>query len=167
TITVTDSGLTGYAWSENNGWINLSPSESGVKNDGEGNLSGFAWDSTAGWVSFQGVAIDSSGLFHGQAVGANETINFDCAACAVETDWRPESARIPSPGGFGTGGGISLVTTATSAPAGSPTTRPPSTVPLSLSKATPSSQSRPLAQTGPAASNTSPLSGPTVTRGSN
>ncbi|MHB8660926.1 MAG: peptidoglycan-binding domain-containing protein [Minisyncoccota bacterium] len=97
-ITVTDSTLTGYAWSANDGWINLAPAQGGVKNDGAGNLSGYAWDAGAGWVNFSGVKINSSGKFTGQAtggtvLGASYQINFDCANCDVETDWRPASSR--------------------------------------------------------------------------
>ncbi|MHB8710541.1 MAG: peptidoglycan-binding domain-containing protein [Minisyncoccota bacterium] len=102
-VTVTDSVLTGYAWSANDGWINLNPtscgnSTCGVKNDGAGNLSGYAWDAGAGWVNFSGVTINSSGKFTGTAtggtvLGAIYQINFDCANCDVETDWRPASAR--------------------------------------------------------------------------
>ena len=39
-VHVTDSKLTGYAWGENIGWINLAPSHEGVLNDAEGHLSG-------------------------------------------------------------------------------------------------------------------------------
>lgn len=97
-VTVTDTGLTGYVWSANDGWINLAPAQSGVKNDGVGNLSGSAWDAGAGWVNFSGVKINSSGKFTGSAtggtvLGASYQINFDCANCDVETDWRPASAR--------------------------------------------------------------------------
>lgn len=97
-ITVTSSVVSGYAWSANDGWINLSPAFGGVKNDGNGVLSGFAWDEVAGWVDFSGVTIDSSGVFHGKATGgvingANYAINFDCASCGVQTDWRPASSR--------------------------------------------------------------------------
>lgn len=105
TITITDSSLSGYAWSANSGWINFAPSGSGVTNNGNGTLGGFAWDSSQGWVSFIGVTIDSSGRFHGKAVGANETITFDCANCDVRTDWRPASSRITSSSSSGGGGG--------------------------------------------------------------
>jgi hypothetical protein len=97
-VTVTDAGLSGYAWSANDGWINLAPAQGGVRNDGNGGLSGSAWDETAGWVDFSGVTINASGQFHGQATGgtvsgASYAINFDCTFCDVETDWRPVSVR--------------------------------------------------------------------------
>ncbi|MFA5745089.1 MAG: hypothetical protein WC887_02650 [Candidatus Paceibacterota bacterium] len=106
-LTITDSAITGYAWSANTGWINFDTTQSGVTNDGEGTLGGFAWDSNAGWISFSGVTIDSSGQFHGQATGGTVNgvsygINFECTSCVVSTDWRPASSR-PS----GSGGGSS------------------------------------------------------------
>ena len=68
-VVVTDSTLTGYAWGENTGWINLAPTNGGVVNDGEGNLSGYAWGEGAGWVNFNptngGVTIGTTGFFTG------------------------------------------------------------------------------------------------------
>lgn len=103
TVSVSDTALTGYAWSANDGWINLSPSQGGVKNDGTGKLSGFAWDSVAGWVNFSGVTIDSSGKFHGMATGgtvngASYAINFDCTSCDVETNWTRAAAAAVNNG---------------------------------------------------------------------
>ncbi|MHB8710208.1 MAG: peptidoglycan-binding domain-containing protein [Minisyncoccota bacterium] len=113
-VTVTDSALTGYAWSANDGWINLAPAQGGVKNDGVGNLSGYAWDAGAGWVNFSGVTIDSLGKFHGTAtggtvLGAIYQINFDCAHCDVETDWRPASARTTTTTTVASNGSISPI----------------------------------------------------------
>ncbi|MHB8710028.1 MAG: peptidoglycan-binding domain-containing protein [Minisyncoccota bacterium] len=118
-VTVTDSALTGYAWSANDGWINLNPtncgnSTCGVKNDGAGNLSGYAWDAGAGWVNFSGVKINSSGKFTGTAaggtvLGAIYQINFDCAHCDVETDWRPASSRTTTTTTVASNGSISPV----------------------------------------------------------
>ncbi|MBI9085453.1 MAG: DUF1566 domain-containing protein [Desulfobacterales bacterium] len=51
-VTVTSSAVTGYAWGENIGWINLSPATAGVTNDGCGHLSGWAWGENIGWISF-------------------------------------------------------------------------------------------------------------------
>jgi len=51
---VADSALSGNAWSDNYGWINLSPANGGVVNNGAGKLSGNAWGQEAGWISFQG-----------------------------------------------------------------------------------------------------------------
>jgi len=89
-VQVTDSGLSGYAWSTNYGWINLNPVDSGVKNDSNGNLSGYAWGEQTGYIGFAGVVINSSGVFTGQANGTvTGLLNFNCTYCNVTTDWRP------------------------------------------------------------------------------
>src|SRR5579863_554273 len=91
---VTDSALTGYAWSDNYGWINLNPTNGGVLNNGNGVLSGSAWGEGIGWIHFSGVTINSSGLFTGTAsVDNGGSINFSCDHCNVTTDWRPASQR--------------------------------------------------------------------------
>lgn len=94
--TVDTTSVTGYGWSANFGWINLNPDQGGVKNDGNGNLSGTAWSSSKGWMDFSAVKINtSSGLFTGEAVGANGNtaiLNFDCLDCSVTTTWRPPAA---------------------------------------------------------------------------
>lgn len=106
-VSVTDSGLTGYAWAESDGWINLNPSTSGVDNDGSGNLSGYAWGESIGWINFNpangGVSI-SNGEFDGYAWGEGiGWIEFDCGdvESCVYTDWAPSSGG----GGPGSGGG--------------------------------------------------------------
>lgn len=131
-VTVTDNILSGYAWSANDGWINLAPALSGVKNNGSGTLSGFAWDESAGWVNFTGVTIDSSGQFQGQATGgtvngASYAINFDCTSCSVVTDWRPSSRA-------GFTGSISpiIVTTVTPPPPSASSTVPVVSLPSPL-----------------------------------
>src|SRR5689334_8874287 len=58
TVTVSDDALAGFAWSRDAGWLNLSPAEGGVTNDGAGHLGGYAWSSTLGWITFSGVVID-------------------------------------------------------------------------------------------------------------
>ncbi len=107
-VSVSDDELTGYVWSESFGWINLSPAQSGVLNDGDGNLSGYAWGELAGWVNFNpvngGVSIEE-GFFNGEAWGENTGwIIFDCSdlvnSC-VYTDWRPPSTNPPGGGGGG------------------------------------------------------------------
>ncbi len=104
-IHITDSVLTGSAWSENVGWIKLDPTTSGVKNTSDGVLSGYAWSENVGWINFSGVSINSSGEFTGMATGGTNTgrINFDCTYCNVATDWRPQSQRQTIGGG---GGGL-------------------------------------------------------------
>lgn len=45
--------LSGYAWSENAGWINFAPSGGGVSLDNTtGELKGYAWGENIGWLSF-------------------------------------------------------------------------------------------------------------------
>lgn len=97
-VTVTDTGLTGFAWGENIGWINLSPTGGGVANDGQGNLSGFAWAENMGWINFSpaggGVHIDSSGVFSGKAWGENTGwISFGSNGAvpfSLTTSWIPQ-----------------------------------------------------------------------------
>jgi hypothetical protein len=103
-VQVSDSGLTGWAWSENAGWISLSctnrscAGESyGVTNDGCGTLSGFAWSENFGWINFAptgaGVFIDpKTGNFSGRAWSENAGwITFSSAGpnpYRVATAWR-------------------------------------------------------------------------------
>ena len=103
---ITDSGLTGYAWSQNFGWIKLDPTQSGVDNNAEGALSAYVWGEQTGWINFSGVTVSSAGVFSGTAsVDSGGSINFGCANCNVTTDWRPASTRS---GGSGGGGGGSV-----------------------------------------------------------
>lgn len=93
-VRVTDNNVGGYAWSSNYGWINLAPKNNGVNNNGEGNLSGNAWGENLGWINFSGVTISKTGIFTGTATGeVVGTINFSCDKCNVATDWRPISQR--------------------------------------------------------------------------
>jgi len=81
----------GYIWSENLGWISLNcantnsceTSDYKITNDKEGNLSGYAWGENIGWVNFSpengGVKINSNGEFSGYAWGENiGWIVFNC-----------------------------------------------------------------------------------------
>lgn len=121
-VQVTDTLLTGYAWSETSGWINLSPTKGGVTNTPDGVLSGYAWGQNTGWINFAptkgGVTIDSTGFFHGYAWSQNMGwISFNCAdnsSCGidnykVQTDWRPASTRPSSTQSSNTGSGGSGV----------------------------------------------------------
>ncbi|MFZ2038550.1 MAG: carboxypeptidase-like regulatory domain-containing protein, partial [Minisyncoccia bacterium] len=91
-VNVTDTEVTGYAFGENIGWINLhsaSTTSWGVENDGNGNLSGYAWSTNIGWINFDtastSVTIDSNGYFHGYAWNnVKGWISFNCED--VETD---------------------------------------------------------------------------------
>jgi hypothetical protein len=104
-VTVTNSAITGYAWGDYVGWINLNPTNGGVTNDGYGNLSGYAWGEQTGWINFKptngGVTIDASGNFNGYAWSETKGwIVFNCATdntCGtlshkVQTSWVPISA---------------------------------------------------------------------------
>ncbi len=95
-VHVTNTLVTGDIWSSQYGWINLSSTNGGVTNDGNGTLGGTAWSSGLGWIPFTGVTIDSNGVFggtagtHGSVAGR---INFSCTNCTVTTDWRPVSVQ--------------------------------------------------------------------------
>ncbi len=115
-ISISDgSGIDGYAWGEELGWINFNPATSGVNVvPSTGVLNGYAWSSTSGWINFNpangGVTITTAGEFSGWAWASGAYggwIKFNCAdanAC-VKTDWVPISARSGGGGGGG-GGGI-------------------------------------------------------------
>ncbi|MDO8561891.1 MAG: hypothetical protein Q7S05_03635 [bacterium] len=45
------SGLSGYAWSDNIGWVSLSGSNYGIAIDNNGKLSGYAWSDNIGWIT--------------------------------------------------------------------------------------------------------------------
>lgn len=66
---ITSSAFTGYAWNDSYGWIKLDVSTSGVKNNSSGVLSGHAWGDNLGWIDFAGVTISSSGKLTGTATG--------------------------------------------------------------------------------------------------
>ena len=110
-VMVSNHVVTGSAFGQNTGWINLSPSDGGVLNDTHGNLSGYAWGNSAGWINFNpqngGVMIDGGGFFHGMAWSQNfGWIIFNCdteGTCGTEnykvrTSWRPGSADASSSG---------------------------------------------------------------------
>jgi hypothetical protein len=44
-------GLSGYAWSDNIGWVSLSGSNYGIDVDNNGKLSGYAWSDNIGWIT--------------------------------------------------------------------------------------------------------------------
>ena len=60
--------LTGYAWSENIGWISFATSTNGnnsVTVDTNGNMSGYAWSDNIGWIKFGGLSNFPSGSLEG------------------------------------------------------------------------------------------------------
>jgi hypothetical protein len=95
-VHITDTAVTGHAWSKQYGWINLNPDGAGVINNCAGQLGGKAWSRALGWLDFSGVSIDTSGIFTGLG-GTPGTkagrINFSCTNCAVATDWMQCSLR--------------------------------------------------------------------------
>ncbi|MEI6345702.1 MAG: carboxypeptidase-like regulatory domain-containing protein [bacterium] len=172
-VHVTDTQLSGYAWSDYYGWVNLRPTGYGVINDGSGNLSGYAWGQNTGWINFHPssssvrVVIDSSGDFSGYAWGQNiGWIVFNCttnSSCGggsfkVSTDWRPASVRNVSSGGGGGGGsgsgapsGGTPPSTPAPTPAPTPTpTEPPAPPPESVPEPTPPPPVTPPEVTPPA-----------------
>lgn len=53
--TAADSPLTGYAWSENAGWINFTNGSATINNDSvvtTGEIKGYAWGENIGWINF-------------------------------------------------------------------------------------------------------------------
>ncbi len=51
--------LTGWAWSDNIGWIQFNPAFGGVFiNDATGAFSGYAWSDNIGWIDFNGVNLN-------------------------------------------------------------------------------------------------------------
>jgi hypothetical protein len=69
----------GYAWGENVGWINFSPSYGGVTIDPDGNFNGWAWGENIGWINF------NSSYFHGYNVKVCK-VTFEDLANFVD-DW--------------------------------------------------------------------------------
>lgn len=103
---VSDTGLTGWAWSENAGWISFAGPSYGVTNDGCGTLAGYAWSENAGWINFApigaGVAINpTTGIFSGRAWSENAGwITFSSAGpnpYQVATGWH-RAVPAGSPG---------------------------------------------------------------------
>lgn len=48
--------LTGYAWSENIGWISFKDGSIPVKVETDGRLVGYAWSENIGWIQFGGLS---------------------------------------------------------------------------------------------------------------
>ncbi|MEI6580872.1 MAG: carboxypeptidase-like regulatory domain-containing protein [bacterium] len=101
-VVVADNSLSGYAWGQKVGWVNLYPGGGGVLNNNEGVLSGYASSEFGGWINFNGVTINSSGEFLGYATTEKlGRVIFNCStnnSCATDnfkvvTDWRPVSVR--------------------------------------------------------------------------
>ena len=127
-VAVTDTGITGWIWGDEIGWINLQPTGAGVTvNPNTGALSGDAWATVGSWINFSpttlsggtnvGVSINSQGQFVGWAYVSGIDggwMKFDCSsgATCIQTDWRPIPDRsggggtsTPPTSGGGSGGG--------------------------------------------------------------
>src|SRR3989338_3725802 len=94
--------VTGYAWSDNIGWIQFYPDLDGFGgvfyNTSTGQLSGYAWSDNIGWIKFDGLssylgsspwvakADTSSGLVSGWARACAGTVNGDCTSMTSRTD---------------------------------------------------------------------------------
>lgn len=99
-IHITDAGITGHAWSDLFGWINMNPPGSGVTFMTPGVLTGSVWGENTGYINFSGVQIDNNGIFSGVATGAvTGDVSFDCTQCTVETDYRPNASLVSSSSG--------------------------------------------------------------------
>ncbi len=62
--------VSGYAWSETIGWIEMAPAFGGVSfDDVSGTLTGYAWSENIGWVKFGGLSSFPGG------VGSNASVN--------------------------------------------------------------------------------------------
>jgi hypothetical protein len=138
-VVVSDSGLSGYIWSEKFGWINLDPNpdddpdlyplpgsgctHTGVKMipEGSGILTGCAWGQGTGWINFNvsdvddieiGVQINNSKEFTGWAWVQNSGwMYFGCehAFSCVKTTWGAADTPADVDGG-GSPGPIPLPT---------------------------------------------------------
>jgi len=88
-IIVTDSNITGYAYNDNTGFLNMN----GVTNDGAGILSGYAWSESVGYFDFSEVFI-SNGSFNGYAY--NDNTGF-LNMSGVSTSWTPPTEQDSEP----------------------------------------------------------------------
>lgn len=120
--------LSGFAWSENIGWISFSagndhddkvsgtqpsPSSYGVRVDSTGALSGYAWSDNIGWIKFGGLssfpnatlggnAILEDGLrLKGWARACAGTKSGNCSSMASRTDGWDGWISLAGPGGSG------------------------------------------------------------------
>jgi hypothetical protein len=106
-VTITDIGITGHAWGDEIGWVNMTPTGAGVIiNPTTGALSGKAYANSGSWINFAptypgsgpqvGVTLVDNGSgsdFQGWAwvSGAHGGwMKFDCigVGTCVKTDWR-------------------------------------------------------------------------------
>lgn len=103
------TGVSGYVWGNELGWINMNPTGAGVRfsNTTTGLLEGKAWSQVSGWINFaatgQSVTINpTTGEFIGWAWTGGPFggwIKFDCgnSSTCVKTTWRASSSPAPTP----------------------------------------------------------------------
>ena len=89
------SGLSGFAWSENIGWIQMF--NAAIGSDGQ-TLTGYAWSENIGWVSFNQSDLSgcpsgtcsarmTGGALAGWARACAGTVNGDCTGSARSDGW--------------------------------------------------------------------------------
>jgi len=94
------NNVSGYAWSENIGWIKFDGPNYGVRIDpNNGKLSGYAWSSNIGWIKFdpsspypgfpnQSARLDfNNNQITGWARACAGTVNGDCASSSRTDGW--------------------------------------------------------------------------------
>ena len=135
-VTITDTSITGHAWGNQIGWINLAPTgltagQTLKVNPNTGVITGLGFANTGSWINFYptggGVIINASGEFVGWAwvTGAyGGWMKFDCsiASTCVKTDWRPIPNRTTTSGGSSSTSGCTTNCTQIVTPTPTPTT---------------------------------------------
>jgi hypothetical protein len=85
------STLTGRAWSETAGWMDVAPAGGGVSlNAQNGEFSGNAWSENLGWIRFAGTAVDNqsyqaaaTAVLQSSGSKSNQTISFGATASTL------------------------------------------------------------------------------------
>ena len=78
--------LSGYAWSDNIGWISFSGTNYGVTVDSSGNLGNYAWSDNVGWISFNAADVQSCVTSYGGTAGEMVAGRLQGWAKAVAAD---------------------------------------------------------------------------------
>ena len=83
------ASLSGYAWSENIGWVKFSGANYGVMADADGDLSGYAWSENIGWIRFDPVGPYPYGPSYSSHYNSTDNkIKGWARACAATADPR-------------------------------------------------------------------------------
>ncbi len=78
--------LTGYAWSENAGWINFTDSSVAINNDAvvtTGELQGYVWGENIGWINFNCSNDNSCASVNFKVSADLSALGLPCASCPV------------------------------------------------------------------------------------